>query len=118
MMWVRVGATLMAAGILLGAFGAHGLKTILDAAQMEMFKTAVFYQIVNALGLILIGTLRLQAPTRSKLFPSGALLTAGTLLFSGSLYLIAINGMTGLSLVTPLGGVCLVAGWIFLIFTF
>ena len=118
MMWVRVGSFLMAAGILLGAFGAHGLKAILDAGQMEVFKTAVFYQIVNALGLILIGTLSLQTPSRSKLLPSGALLTAGTLLFSGSLYLMTMNGMTNLAFLTPIGGICLVVGWIFLIFTF
>lgn len=118
MMWIRIGSLLMAAGILLGAFGAHGLETTLDAHQMEIFKTAVFYQIVNALGLILIGVLSLQAPSRSKLFPTGAFLTAGILLFSGSLFLIAVNGMTGLALVTPVGGICLVAGWIFLIFTF
>ena len=117
-MWIRVGSILMAAGVLLGAFGAHALKTVLDAGQMEIFKTAVFYQVINALGLILIGTLGLQSPSRSKLFPSGALLTAGILLFSGSLYLITVNGMTGLSIVTPVGGICLVAGWIFLIFTF
>ncbi len=117
-MWIRIGSLLMASGILLGAFGAHGLKGVLDAGQMEIFKTAVFYQIVNALGLLLIGVLSLQTPSRSKLFPTGAFLTAGILLFSGSLYLIAINGMTGLALLTPIGGICLVAGWIFLVFTF
>ena len=117
MMWVRIGSVLMASGVLLGAFAAHGLKDVLDAAQMELFKTGIFYQLINALGLILIGTLSLQSPSRSKLFPSGAFLTAGIILFSGSLYLMAVQGMTGLALVTPVGGICLVAGWIFLIFT-
>jgi uncharacterized membrane protein YgdD (TMEM256/DUF423 family) len=117
MMWVRIGALLMAGGISLGAFGAHGLKDTLDPARMELFKTAVFYHLINALGLVLVGTLSLQSPSRSRLFPSGSFLTAGIVLFSGSLYLIAVNGMTGLALVTPVGGICLAAGWIFLIFT-
>lgn len=117
MMWVRIGALLMAAGISLGAFGAHGLKDTLDPARMELFNTAVFYQLVNALGLLIVGTLSLQSPSRSRLFPSGCLLLAGILLFSGSLYLIAVNGTTELAMLTPVGGICLAAGWIFLIFS-
>ena len=117
MMWIRVGSFLMAAGVLLGAFAAHGLKESLDPGQMEIFKTAVLYQLVNALGLLVVGTLSLQAPSRSRLFPTGAFLTAGVLLFSGSLYLLTVNGMTPMAFITPVGGICLVAGWIFLIFT-
>ncbi len=117
MTWIRVGALLMAAGVVLGAFGAHGLKGMLEPAQMEVFKTAVFYHLVNALGLLVVGTLSLQSPGRSRLFPSGCLLSAGIVLFSGSLYLIAVNGMTSLALLTPVGGICLAAGWIFLIFS-
>ena len=116
-MWIRVGAVLMAAGILLGAFGAHGFEPSLDEARMEIFRTAVFYHLVNALGLLIVGTLSLQSPSRHRLFPSGCFLTAGILLFSGSLYLNAINGIGGVALVAPVGGICLAAGWIFLIFT-
>lgn len=108
----------MAAGILMGAFGAHGLKETLDAARMETFKTGVFYHLVNALGLILVGTLQLQGTKGAHFLPSGAFLTLGILLFSGSLYLIAVNGMTALGILTPVGGICLAAGWIFLIFSF
>lgn len=116
-MWVRIGAVLMAAGTLLGAFGAHGLKDTLSAAQMEIYKTAVFYHLVNALGLLVVGALSLQTPSRSRLFPSGCLLTVGILVFSGSLYLVAANGMTQAALLAPVGGICLAAGWIFLIFS-
>ncbi len=115
MMWIRVGAMLMAAGILLGAFGAHGLEESLSEEQMELFRTAVFYHLVNALGLLLVGTLSLQSPS-SRLFPSGCLLTAGILLFSGTLYLTATGGMAT-AILAPVGGICLAAGWIFLIFS-
>ena len=116
MIWVRVGALLMAAGVLLGAFGAHGLKDALDAAHMEIYRTAVFYHLLNALGLVLVGTLHLQSPTRTKLFPCGVFLSAGILMFSGSLYLLSTGGGAWLGLLTPVGGICLAAGWIFLIF--
>ena len=116
MTWVRVGALFMAVGVLLGAFGAHGLKAFLEPDQMDVFKTGVFYQIVNALGLLVIGVLGLQNP-RARTFPSGAFLSAGILLFSGSLYLITLKGMSWMGAVTPIGGICLVAGWIFLVFT-
>jgi uncharacterized membrane protein YgdD (TMEM256/DUF423 family) len=116
MMWVRLGALFMASGILLGAFGAHGLKEALDPSQMEIYKTAVLYHLVNALGLLIVGTLHLQSPSRSRLQPSGAFLAAGILLFSGSLYLMSTSGMAWLGLVTPVGGICLAAGWMFLIF--
>ena len=118
MLWIRVGAFLMASGILLGAFGAHSLKETLDPARLEIFKTGVFYQLVNALGILILGALQIQGSKGSHFFPSGAFLTAGILLFSGSLYLIAVNGMTGLGLLTPVGGICLAAGWIILIFSF
>jgi uncharacterized membrane protein YgdD (TMEM256/DUF423 family) len=108
----------MAAGILLGAFGTHGLKDQLEPAKMELFKTGVFYHLINALGLLIVGTLSLQSPGRARLFPSGAFLSIGILLFSGSLYLMATGTtVTGLALMTPAGGICLAAGWIFLIFT-
>lgn len=117
MTWIRVGSVLMAAGIVLGAFGAHGLNGVLTPEHMAAFKTAVLYQMVNALGLMLVGALDLQSPGRARLFPVGSLLTAGIVLFSGSLYLITVNGMTSLGLLTPVGGICLAAGWIFLIFS-
>ena len=117
MLWIRMGAFLMASGILMGAFGAHALKETLEPARLETFKTGVFYQLVNALGLLILGTLQLQGSPRSHFFPSGAFLSAGILFFSGSLYLIAVNGMTGLGLLTPVGGLCLAAGWILLIFS-
>jgi uncharacterized membrane protein YgdD (TMEM256/DUF423 family) len=117
MLWIRLGALLMTAGILLGAFGAHGLQGTLNETQMRNFHTAVFYQLVNALGLLVVGTLSLQSPSRARLVPSGGFLTAGILLFSGSLYLSVTSPLTGLGAVTPLGGICLAAGWIFLIFS-
>lgn len=116
MMWVRTGALFMAMGVMLGAFGAHGLKAVLEPEQMEIFKTAVFYQMANALGLMIVGTLGLQSP-RAKTSASGAFLSIGILFFSGSLYLMALKNMTWLAAFTPVGGICLIAGWIFLLFS-
>ena len=118
MLWIRVGALLMALGIVFGAFGAHGLKDTLTPESMAVFKTGVLYQMLNALGLLLVGALDVFQPeTRSKRFPCAAFLTAGIVLFSGSLYLISLCGLTGVGIVTPIGGFCLAAGWIFLVFT-
>ena len=107
----------MASGIVFGAFGAHGLREVFTPEKMAIFKTGVLYQLVNALGLLIVGTLDLQSPNHSKLFPTAAFLTAGIVLFSGSLYLIPLYGLAGVGILTPIGGICLAAGWIFLVFT-
>ena len=105
------GALLLAIGTVVGAFGAHALKSRLSADRYEVLQTAVHYQFVNALGLLLVGIAaeRVAAPL---LRTAGTLLLAGVLLFSGSLYLILAGAPAGVGIVTPLGGLALIVGWL------
>ncbi len=99
-------------GVAMGAFGAHGLKAILSAEMLTVYKTAVDYQMWHALGLGLIATFKLQHPESNHLNLAGQLMFAGILLFSGSLYAMAISGVTWLGMITPLGGVCFLLAWV------
>ena len=99
--------------VALGAFGAHGLRHLVDAHAIELWKTATHYHGFHALGLVLLGSLQLQQP-HLRLQPAVALLGAGILLFSGSLYALALSGKSWLGAITPLGGLCFLAGWFWL----
>ncbi len=107
------GSIFMALGVLLGAFGAHALKTQLSPEMMMVYKTGVEYQFYNALGLILVGLISYQLDSKWLRW-SGILITAGIIIFSGSLYALALSGIKILGAITPIGGISLVAGWIFL----
>jgi uncharacterized membrane protein YgdD (TMEM256/DUF423 family) len=103
----------MAVGI--GAFGAHGLKDILaENGRLDTFETAVNYHFYHALGLFLIGILALIKPNWKQLSSAAILMIIGILIFSGSLYILALTGITWLGAITPLGGVAFIAGWGFL----
>ena len=105
----------MALGVMLGAFGAHALKERLDAYSMDVYQKAVFYHFVHALGILIVATLfRAGALTESASNMICALLLAGILLFSGSLYLLAVTGTRALGAVTPFGGVAFIAAWLLL----
>lgn len=107
------GVAFMALGVLMGAFGAHALKAHLSPEMMQVYKIGVEYQFYHALGLLLIGLIGFQ--TNSKYLRWSALsLEIGIILFSGSLYAISISGVKALGAITPIGGLALVAGWIFL----
>ncbi len=95
----------------LGAFGAHVLKTRIDAPMLEIYQTAVFYHLVHAVGLVVVGIIARLSPDVSAVRGAGWLLSLGILLFSGSLYLLALSGMRWLGAITPLGGVAFLAGW-------
>jgi uncharacterized membrane protein YgdD (TMEM256/DUF423 family) len=109
--------TLAAAGVLLalatalGAFGAHALKTHLPPERLQVYETAVRYHFLNALGLLAIGiTLRLL--DSGSLRWAAALVVAGILLFSGSLYALTFGAPRAMGLITPFGGLALIAGWL------
>ena len=104
------GALLLAVGTVIGAFGAHALKSSLPADRYEVLQTAVHYQFVNALGLLLVGIAAERVTPLLR--TAGTLLLAGVLLFSGSLYLILAGAPAGVGMVTPLGGVLLIVGWL------
>lgn len=98
--------------VALGAFGAHGLKNVLSPEMMEVYKTAVNYQMWHALLLGMIAYWRFQNPSAQLLIWAGWVVTAGIGLFSGSLYLLTLTGIRALGAVTPIGGVCFLIGWV------
>ena len=110
MTWSATAAVLMALAVMLGAFGAHGLKDRLDAYSMEVYQKAVFYHFVHALGLLIV-TL---SPRTANLIWVNILLVTGILIFSGSLYLLAVTGVRTLGAITPLGGLSFIAAWLML----
>lgn len=105
----------MALGVMLGAFGAHALKERLDAYSIGVYEKAVFYHFIHALGILIVSALmRAGAITESACTLVCALLLAGIVLFSGSLYLLAVTGTRGLGAVTPFGGLAFIAAWLVL----
>lgn len=117
--FVTTGAALGALAAALGAFGAHGLKEIVDAETVQTFQTGVQYQMFHSLALLLTGLLY-EKCSRKMTRIAGILFITGIILFSGSLYLL-VAGRTGGSnsldragIITPLGGVSFIAGWVFL----
>lgn len=111
---VLSGAVFMALGVLLGAFGAHALKAQLSPELLQVYKTGVEYQFYHALGLLLIGTIGFRIDSKWLRW-SAILLIAGILLFSGSLYALALSGIKSLGAITPIGGLSFVAGWVCLV---
>lgn len=111
-----LGALLAFSGVGLGAFGAHALKARLDEHALTIWHTGVDYQIWHALGLLLVGLI-LERHSSGRWIPiAGRCLFAGTLLFSGSLYLLALTQIRGLGMITPIGGSLLLVGWLCLFF--
>ncbi len=108
MNWTAIASVLLAAAVILGAFGAHGLRGRIDDYSMTIYERAVFYHFVHGLGLLLYSTLGRRPAA------VGWLLVAGVLLFSGSLYLLAITGVRILGAVTPFGGAAFIAAWVWL----
>ena len=109
-------SALLALAVALGAFGAHGLKSQLSTDMLQTWKTGVEYHFYHALGLLLIGILAVSNPSELVKW-SAILLTAGIVLFSGSLYALAISGIKWLGAITPLGGLSFIAGWVLLFLT-
>lgn len=109
---MALAALMLAAGVALGAFAAHGLKSRVSPDMLAVFRTAVDYHVWHSLGLLFIGLL--IHLTRMRLMPCAILLVVGVILFSGSLYTLALTGMTQLGMITPLGGIALIAGWLWL----
>ena len=115
MNWSAIAAVFLALAVGMGAFGAHGLKTRLDANHLDIYKTAVLYHFLHALGMLVVSML-----PKTGTFPRESaetvcwLLLAGILIFSGSLYLLAVTGVSALGAVTPFGGVAFILAWLLL----
>jgi len=96
-------------GVAAGAFGAHGLRAMLSPQFMSIWQTGVLYHLVHGLGLL--GLAALTTPDGPRLGVAGWLLFAGIVLFSGSLYLLALTQILWLGAITPIGGTAFLAGW-------
>ena len=105
-LWWRLAGIVGALGVALGAFGAHGLKDKVDAVALGWWDTGSRYHLVHAVALALVAA----HPASPRL--AGWLFVAGIALFSGSLYAMTLTGMRGLGAITPLGGLCLIGGWV------
>lgn len=112
--WIAIGALNMAIAVALGAFGAHGLKTLVSEQQLEWWHTATLYLFVHALGLLIVGLLiRLRYATQTTAW----LLQIGIIIFAGSLYAMTLGAPRWFGAITPIGGVLMIAGWLWLSFS-
>jgi uncharacterized membrane protein YgdD (TMEM256/DUF423 family) len=109
--FAATGALLAFAGVAAGAFGAHALRSRLGPDLLAVFETGVRYHLLHALALFAVAWVNTQWPGRAAR-ASGWLFIAGIVLFSGSLYLLVLTGQRGLGAITPIGGLCQLAGWL------
>ena len=98
--------------VVLGAFGAHVVKTRISSDMMAVYHTATLYHAIHALGLIAIGVVAGWLPDSSYLKSAGWVMFSGIVLFSGSLYLLSITGARWLGSITPIGGVVFIVAWV------
>jgi uncharacterized membrane protein YgdD (TMEM256/DUF423 family) len=98
--------------VMLGAFGAHGLKARMTAEMLAVYQTGVHYHLFHALGLLAVGIVALHIVDSVYLKWAGWLMLAGIILFSGSLYVLSLSGLRWLGMVTPFGGLAFIAAWI------
>ncbi|HEU0161085.1 MAG TPA: DUF423 domain-containing protein [Rhizomicrobium sp.] len=111
--WLFTAALLGAGAVMLGAFAAHGLAARLDPRALAVFDTGARYHLAHALAMAL-AALAMRGAARPLAQIAAALFGGGILLFSGSLYLLAVTGIRALGMVTPLGGLCFIGGWVML----
>ncbi|QDA61356.1 DUF423 domain-containing protein [Hymenobacter jejuensis] len=113
---IQLAALLGALGVGIGAFGAHGLRPMLEASgRFDTFETAVRYQFYHTLALLAIGILLQVRPELRALGTTAWLWLGGVIIFSGSLYTLCFTGITKMGAVAPVGGLLLIAGWISLL---
>ena len=108
---VAAGALLMLLGVVLGAFGAHALQQLLTPRRLASFQTGVHYQMLHAVGLVLVGLVARTMGEGNALRWSARLMLAGVLFFSGSIYLMTAGAPRWLGAVTPVGGVSFMVAW-------
>jgi uncharacterized membrane protein YgdD (TMEM256/DUF423 family) len=105
--WIAIGALLAALAVITGAFGAHGLKDRLTAQELEVWKTGVLYHALHSIALVLYGLL-----DREGRRWAGWCFAVGIVLFSGSLYALALGAPHGIGAITPFGGLAFIVGWL------
>lgn len=110
MNWFGIGAALAGVGVVLGAFGAHGLKARVTPDLLAVFETGVRYHMYHALALLAVGWAATRFPS-ARVETAGYLFVVGIVVFSGSLYTMTLTGARWLGAVTPLGGLAFIVGW-------
>lgn len=108
--FVMLGALCGALAVVAGAFGAHAIAEAVPPQRLETFRTGAHYQLVHSIALVLTGLLMERFPTRLVRW-GGWLFLAGIVLFSGSLYVLVLVDMPALGMITPMGGLALIAAW-------
>ncbi|MDZ7606385.1 MAG: DUF423 domain-containing protein [Cyclobacteriaceae bacterium] len=112
--FIITGSLLGATAVMIGAFGAHALRKMLEASgRSETFETAVKYQFYHAIALVLVGIIMFHVNHRWLTY-SGYSFIGGVLIFSGSLYLLCFTGITKFGMITPIGGLLMIIGWLLL----
>jgi uncharacterized membrane protein YgdD (TMEM256/DUF423 family) len=114
--FLSLGAVFGLLAVIIGAFGAHGLENTLTEHALARYHTGVEYQFYHVGALLILGIITSQlSATPRTIKIAGVLFTLGIILFSGSLYLYAITGITKFGMVTPIGGLAFILGWVFLL---
>jgi uncharacterized membrane protein YgdD (TMEM256/DUF423 family) len=108
--WISISAVIGFLGVAFGAFGAHGLKGRVPENLLAAYHTGVLYHLIHAVALLALALY--GRATSTAIGVPATLLAAGIVLFSGSLYAMALTGMTRLGIITPFGGLCFLAGWV------
>ena len=108
--WFAIGAVLCGLGVTLGAFGAHGLRGRLTPEMLAVFETGIRYHLLHAVALLAVAWASARWPN-VWVGVSGWLFISGIVIFSGSLYLLAVTGTRWLGAITPIGGLCFILGW-------
>ena len=104
----------MALSVVIGAFGAHGLEPRLSERMMKNYQTGVQYHMIHGIGLLIVGLVALKLTSSSLVNGAGWSFLLGIVLFSGSLYAMALTGVTKLGAITPIGGLAFIVGWVLL----
>jgi uncharacterized membrane protein YgdD (TMEM256/DUF423 family) len=113
--FLLIGSILGFVGVALGAFGAHGLKSRVSAEMLAVFETGVRYQMYHALAVLIVAAAIGHLGNARLLEAGGWFFFAGVLLFSGSLYALALTGVSTLGAITPIGGLLFLVGWVCLV---
>ena len=108
--WFATGAVLCGVGVIFGAFGAHGLRDRLSADMLAVFETGVRYHLIHSLALLAVAWASSKWPG-FYISAAGWCFLVGIMIFSGSLYILAISGIRWLGAITPIGGLGLIVGW-------
>ncbi|MFP4315796.1 MAG: DUF423 domain-containing protein [Desulfovibrionales bacterium] len=109
-----IGASSCALAVGLGAFGAHGLQDVLSSSALQTYQTATLYHLVHSLGLLAVSLALRHAPDSRPIIWAAWLMLTGILLFSGSLYLLSVTGISGFAFLPPLGGIAFILAWVLL----